>query len=222
VTRYLRALLRLFFILLTNLLHLFPQCHKALKSGGLSSPGEASQMAQWVAAARAALQRGAASIQANKAVWATLEKAATKAEAIKKQEAEATMVGEASATKTDEAMMAKVDEAKAVKAFKEATLVDAGKMAVEAASMSPQTGDQLGGHGEEREIHTISSDEPPRPHGKGVLDTDVSSTAKMVILRASEGPEVEENLALVLVETNPWADPVLVFLGDSEETEEAH
>jgi hypothetical protein len=98
------------------------------------------------------------------------------------------MVGEASVTKTDEATMAKVDEAEAIKAFKEATLVDVGKMAAEAASTSPRTGDQPGGHGGEREIHTISSDKPPRPHGKGVLDAEVSSTAEMAVPRALEGP----------------------------------
>jgi hypothetical protein len=98
-------------------------------------------MTQWAAAAGAALQRGATLVHADKAVWATQEKAATEVEAAKKQEAEAAMVGEASATKTDEAMMAKVDEAEAVKAFKDAALVDAGKMAVEAASSLPQTGE---------------------------------------------------------------------------------
>jgi hypothetical protein len=93
--------------------------------------------------------------------------ATAEAEAAKKQEAEAAMVGEASAAKTDEATMANVDEAEAVKAFKETALADVGKMAVEAASMSPQTEDQPGGHGEEREVHTISLGEPSQAAWKG-------------------------------------------------------
>jgi hypothetical protein len=39
--------------------------HKALKSGALSSPGGVGWMAQWAAAAGAALQRGAASVHAD-------------------------------------------------------------------------------------------------------------------------------------------------------------
>jgi hypothetical protein len=60
-------------------------------------------------------------------------------------------------------------------------------------------------------------DEPPRPHGKGVLDAEVSSTAEMTVLRTLEGLEAKGNLALIPIETDPWADPVPVFLGDSEE-----
>jgi hypothetical protein len=77
------------------------------------------------------------------------------------------MVGEASTTKIDEVMMAKADEAEVIKADEQATLVDTGRTAVEAASTSPQIEDQSRGRGREREVHTISSDEPPRPHGKG-------------------------------------------------------
>jgi hypothetical protein len=68
---------------------------------------------------------------------------------------------------TDEALMAKVDEAEATKSSKEAMLVNTGKVVAEMALALPQTGDQSRGHGGEREIHTISSDEPPRPHEKG-------------------------------------------------------
>jgi hypothetical protein len=132
------------------------------------------------------------------------------------------MVGGASTVKIDKATMAKVDEAEAAKSSKEVTLVDAWKVAAETASTSPRTRDQLGGHCGEREIHTISSNEPPRPHGKGVLDVEVSSTAKMVVPPASEGPEVKGSLALVPVGTDPWVDPVPIFLGDFEEAEEAH
>jgi hypothetical protein len=120
-------------------------------------------------------------------------------------------------TKIDEATTAKVDEAEAVKAFKEAALVDAGKTAAKAASMSSRTEDQLGGHGGEREVHTISSGEPPRPHGK--VDAEVSSTVEMAIPGAPEGLEVVGNLALVRIETDPWAAPVPAFMGDSEEEE---
>jgi hypothetical protein len=69
------------------------------------------------------------------------EKATAEAEAAKKQEAEAVMVGEASVAKTNEATMANANEAEAVKAFKEATLADAGKTMAEAAPASPRTKD---------------------------------------------------------------------------------
>jgi hypothetical protein len=132
------------------------------------------------------------------------------------------MVGEASVAKIDEAIMANANEAEVVKAFKEATLADAGKMAVEATSVSPRTEDQQWGHGEEREVHTISSGEPPRPHGKGVVDAEWSSTAEMAVPGMLEGPKVERTLALVRIETDPWAVLAPVFVGDSEEEEEAH
>jgi hypothetical protein len=106
------------------------------------------------------------------------------------------MVGEASTTKIDEATTAKADEAEAVKADERATLVGTGKTTAEAASTSPRMEDQLGGHGEDREVHAIFSDEPPRPHGKGVMDTEVSSIVEMAALSMPEGPEVEGNLAL--------------------------
>jgi hypothetical protein len=64
--------------------------------------------------------------------------------------------------------------------------------------------------------------EAPRPHGKGVVDAEVSSTAGIAIPGAPEGPEVERTLALVHIETDPWVVPVLVFMGDSDEEEEAH
>jgi hypothetical protein len=44
--------------------------HKALKSGALSSLGETGRMAQWAAAAGAALQRGAASVHVDEATRA--------------------------------------------------------------------------------------------------------------------------------------------------------
>jgi hypothetical protein len=62
--------------------------HKALKLGALSFLGEAGRMAQWVAAAGAALQRGAASVHADEVVQAAQEKAAAEAEAAQKREAE--------------------------------------------------------------------------------------------------------------------------------------
>jgi hypothetical protein len=51
------------------------------------------------------------------------------------------MVGEASATKADEATMPKADEAETVKADEHVASDDTGKMAAEAASMSPRTED---------------------------------------------------------------------------------
>jgi hypothetical protein len=57
--------------------------HKALKSGALSSPGEVGQVDQWVAAVRAALQRGATSVHATEAVRVAQEEASTRAEATK-------------------------------------------------------------------------------------------------------------------------------------------
>jgi hypothetical protein len=118
------------------------------------------------------------------------EKPATEAEVAKKREAKAAMVGEASMTKIDEAMTAKADEAKAVKADEHAASVDIGKTVVEVASMSSRMEDQSGGHGGEREVQTISSNKPPRPHGNGVMDAKVSSTVEMAAMGASEEPEV--------------------------------
>jgi hypothetical protein len=64
----------LFLFLTVDLLYLSLQCvpegwgaplapHKVLKSGALSSLGEAGRVAQWVAAARAALQHRAALVR---------------------------------------------------------------------------------------------------------------------------------------------------------------
>jgi hypothetical protein len=52
------------------------------------------------------------------------------------------------------------------------------------------------------------------------MDTELSSMAEMPALGAPEGPEVEGHLALVCVETDPWAAPMPVFLGSPEEEEE--
>jgi hypothetical protein len=54
------------------------------------------------------------------------------------------------------------------------------------------------------------------------MDAELSNTAEMAALGAPEGPEVERNMALVRVETDPWAAPVPVFLSGLEEEEEAH
>jgi hypothetical protein len=123
------------------------------------------------------------------------------------------MVGEASATKIDEATTAKADEAKAVKAVEGAALIDTGKTVAEAASTSLRTEDQPGSRSGEREVHTISLNEPPKPHGKRVMDAKVSSTAEMAAPGAPEEPEVKGNLALVRIETDPWAVLVPVSLG---------
>jgi hypothetical protein len=129
------------------------------------------------------------------------------------------MVGEVSVTKIDEATMTKSDEAEAVKADERTTSVDIGKMAAEMASTLPQTKDHPWGHGGEREVHTISSNEPPRPHGIGVMDAELFSTTKMAALGASEEPKVEGNLALTRID--PWAILVPVPLGGPEE-EDVH
>jgi hypothetical protein len=118
--------------------------------------------------------------------------------------------------------MAKVDEAEAAKSSKEVTLVDVGKVVAETASVLPQTGDQPGGRGGEREIHTISSGEPIRPHGKGVLDAEVSSMAEMAVPLVLEGPEVEGSLAIIPVGSDLWADLMPIFVGNSKEVEEVH
>jgi hypothetical protein len=132
------------------------------------------------------------------------------------------MGGEASVSKIIEAMTAKANKAEAIKADERAALVDMGKTTTEATSTSPWMEDQSGGHGEEREVHTISSDKPPRPHGKRVMDAEVSSTVEMVVPGAPEGPEVEGNLALARIETDPWVVPVPVPLGGPKEEETAH
>jgi hypothetical protein len=54
-----------------------------------------------------------------------------------------------------------------------------------------------------------------------VVDAEVLSTTEMAVPGAPEGPEVEGTLALVRIETDPWAVSAPVFVGDSEE-EEAH
>jgi hypothetical protein len=55
------------------------------------------------------------------------------------------------------------------------------------------------------------------------MDAKVSSTAEMAAPGAPEEPKVEGNLALVRIETDPWAVPVPVSLGGpKEEEEEAH
>jgi hypothetical protein len=82
-------------------------------------------------------------------------------ETTKKQEAEAAMVGEASVTKIDESMMAKADEAEVIQIDERAALINTGKTTAEVALTSLRTEDQSGGHGGEREVYTISSDEPP-------------------------------------------------------------
>jgi hypothetical protein len=46
--------------------------------------------------------------------------------------------------------------------------------------------------------------------------------AKMAVPSAPEGLKVEGSLAIVLVGTDPWVGPVPVFMGNSEEVEEAH
>jgi hypothetical protein len=132
------------------------------------------------------------------------------------------MVGEALVAKVDEATTAKADEAEAVKADERVAPAETGKAVAEAALTSPQTEDQLGGHGEEREVHTISSDKPPKTHGKAVMDAEVSSTMEMAPSGEPEGQAVEGNLALVRFEAGPRTVPVPVFVGSPEEEEEAH
>jgi hypothetical protein len=175
------------------------------------------------AATGAALQHGAASVHVAEAAQVAQEEASTRAETAKQQEAEGVMVGETSAAKTDEAALAKTDEAtmaKAGEADEHGAPIVTERAAAEAALTSPQLENQLGGHGEEREVHTISSDEPPRPHGKAVMDAEMFSTAEMAPLGAPEGQEVEGNLALVRFEAYPQTVLVPVFVGSPEEEEE--
>jgi hypothetical protein len=156
--------------------------HKALKSRALSSPGKTGRVAQWVAAAGAALQHGGTSVHTAEAAQVAQEEANVGAEAAKQQEVERAVVGETSTAKTDEATMAKANEATTAKADEGDERVaptGAERAVAEAALTSPQPDNQSGGHGKEREVHTISSDEPPRPHGKAVMDAKVSSTMEM-------------------------------------------
>jgi hypothetical protein len=44
----------------------------------------------------------------------------------------------------------------------------------------------------------------------------------MAVPSAPEGPEVEGSLAIIRVGTDAWADPVPVFVGNSEEAKEAY
>jgi hypothetical protein len=44
----------------------------------------------------------------------------------------------------------------------------------------------------------------------------------MAVPLAPEGPKVEGSLAIVPVGTDPWADLMPFFMGNSEEAEEAH
>jgi hypothetical protein len=110
------------------------------------------------------------------------EEASAGAEAAKQQEAKGVVVGETLVAKTDEAAPAKTDEAtmaKAGEADECAAPTRTERGAAEVALTSPQLENQSGGHGEEWKVHTISSDEPPRPHGKAVMDAEVSSTVEM-------------------------------------------
>jgi hypothetical protein len=152
------------------------------------------------------------------------EEASAGAEAAKQQEAKGVVVGETSAAKTDEAAPAKTDEATTAKAGEADEHVAPNRTeraAAEAALTSPQLENQSGGHGEERKVHTISSDEPPRPHGKAVMDAEVSITAEMPP-RCAKGQEVEGNLALVRFGAGPWTVTAPIFMGSPEEEEEAH
>jgi hypothetical protein len=54
-----------------------------------------------------------------------------------------------------------------------------GRVAAEVTLTSLQPKNLPGGLGEEGEIHTISSDKPPKLHGKVVMDAETSSTAEM-------------------------------------------
>jgi hypothetical protein len=54
------------------------------------------------------------------------------------------------------------------------------------------------------------------------MDAEVSSTVEMAVPGAPEGPEVEGNLALARIETDPWVVPVPVPLGGPKEEEEVH
>jgi hypothetical protein len=139
-------------------------------------------VAQWVAAAGATLQRGAASVHATEAAQVAQKEASTGAHTARQREEEGATMSEISAAKTDEAMLAKADEAslaEAGRADERAVPVVTERAAVEAAPTSSLLGNQPGGRGEEREVHTISSDEPPRPHGKAVMAAKMSSTAEM-------------------------------------------
>jgi hypothetical protein len=90
------------------------------------------------------------------------------------------VVGETSTAKSDEAAMAKATTAKVDEADERTVPTEIERAVVEAALTSSRPENQPGGHGEEREVHTISSDEPPpKPHGKAVMDAEVSSTAEM-------------------------------------------
>jgi hypothetical protein len=97
------------------------------------------------------------------------------------------MVREAFTMKVDEATTVKANEVEAVKADERAAPVDTGKAAAEAALTLPQTEDQAEGHGEEREVHTISLDEPPRPHGKVAIEAEVPSITEMAAPGVPEG-----------------------------------
>jgi hypothetical protein len=128
----------------------------------------------------AALQHGAALVHVIEAAQITQKEASTGAETTKQQEAEGVTVGETSVAKTDEAAPAEADEAMMAEAGKaDEQAVPTITERPEAALMSPPLENQPGGHGEEREVHTISSDEPPRPHGKVVMDAEMSSTTEM-------------------------------------------
>jgi hypothetical protein len=127
------------------------------------------------------------------------------------------MVGEASAEKTNEATTTKADEAD-----ERAAPAEIERAAAEAALMSPWPENQPGGHDEEREVHTISSDEPPRPHGKAMVDAEVSSTAKMAPWVHRRGRRLRGNLALVRFMAGPRTVLAPVFVSSLEEEEEAH
>jgi hypothetical protein len=77
-------------------------------------------------------------------------------------------------TQTDKVTMAKTGEAD-----KRGAPIVTERAAAEAVLTLSQLENQPRGHGKEREVHTISSDEPPWPHGKTVMDVEMSSTMEM-------------------------------------------
>jgi hypothetical protein len=150
-------------------------------------------VAQWVAAAGAALKRGAASVHATEAAQVAQKEVSTRAYTARQREDEGVTMSEISAVKIDEAAPAKADEASMAevgKADERAAPVIIERATAEAAPTLSLLGNQPRGHGEEREVHTISSDEPPRPHGKAVMAAEMSSAVEMAPAGAPGGPGV--------------------------------
>lgn len=169
---------------------------KALKVAASSSAGEAEMVeavktADWVAAASAALRRGAQSVRGDGTEQAALEKMA--AEAARRQEEEKVarahevvrVAAEATERREKEEEEAKAREAKAPKADESAAPETEKATATTATGQASMTLLSQGGI-EEQVVDTISV-ESHDPREKGTADPETIHPQRVPLLEAPEG-----------------------------------